>query len=109
MFARHKGRLLASLGAMLTAGCLTSNVPNAAASIAGTVTPASVRAKVYAVFALTTDTAEVATADTLTGAYKLVLLLPAAYTLSAVGSNNFYATKSVTVAAAQNLTGVNFP
>ncbi len=91
---------------------LHATVQNVAASIAGTVTPVSARAKLYAIFSSNDDTITTALADTLTGAYQLWVLPPGTYTVKAVGTalgSTLNASKSVTVRAAQDTTGVNFP
>ncbi len=91
---------------------LHATVQNVAASIAGTVTPVSARAKLYAIFSSNDDTITTALADTVTGAYKLWFLPPGTYTVKAVGTasgSTLNASKSVTVRAAQDTTGVNFP
>ncbi len=85
---------------------LHATVQNVAASIAGTVTPASSHSIVYAING--TDTVTSANADTTTGAYKLWYLPPATYSVTAVGTG-VNATKTVTVRAAQDTTGVNLP
>ena len=85
-----------------------ATVENTAASIAGTVTPASARAKLYAIFNSSGDTVATALADTTSGAYKLWFLAPGAYTVTAVG-NGLNASKSITLRAAEDTTGVDFP
>ncbi len=108
MFTRHLSRLLVAMTVgTLAAGCLSSDMPNAAGSISGTVTPASAKAKVVAVFSFTTDTVGTALADTTTGAYQLLLIPPGAYTLTAVGLN-LNVSKSLTLRSGQDTTGVNF-
>jgi hypothetical protein len=87
---------------------LHATVENVAASIAGTVTPASAKAKLYAIFSANGDTVATALADTTTGAYKLWFLPPGAYTVTAVGTS-LNVSKSLTLRAAQDTTGVNFP
>jgi hypothetical protein len=77
-----------------------------ASSIAGVVAPANATATVYALAG--TDTVQGAEADTLTGAYTLRFLPPGAYTLLASGIN-LSITKSITLRAGQDTTGVNFP
>ncbi len=81
---------------------------NVAASIAGTVTPASAKAKLYAIFSSSGDTVATALADTVSGAYKLWFLPPGAYTVTAVG-NGLNASKTLTLRAAEDTTGVDFP
>ncbi len=91
---------------------LHATVTNVAASIAGTVTPASAKAKLYAIFQSSDDTLATALADTITGAYKLWYLAPGTYTVTAVGTasgSTLNASKTVTLRAAQDTTGVNFP
>ncbi len=85
-----------------------ATVQNTAASIAGTVTPPSSHAKLYAIFTSNGDTLATALADTTSGAYKLWFLPPGAYTVTAVG-NGLNASKSITLRAAEDTTGVNFP
>jgi len=85
---------------------LHATVQNVAASIAGTVTPASSKATLYAL--LNGDTVQTAMADTTTGAYKLRFLPPGAYSVSAAGTG-LAVTKTLTLRAAQDTTGVNFP
>lgn len=87
---------------------LHATVADVAASISGTVTPASAKAKVYAIFTSNGDTVTTALADPTSGAYKLWYLPPGAYTVTAVGTG-LNVSKSVTVLAAQDTTGVNFP
>ena len=90
-----------------------ATVQNVAASIAGTVTPASVKAGLAAVNAATGDTVATTLADAVTGAYKLRFLPPGTYNVLAKGTADgsmFSATKSnVVVGASQDLTGVNLP
>lgn len=85
---------------------LHATVQNVAASIAGTVTPASAKATLYAI--LNGDTVHTALADTTTGAYKLRFLPPGAYTVTAAGTG-LAASKALTLRAAQDTVGVNFP
>ena len=90
-----------------------ATVQNVAASIAGTVTPASEKAGLAAVNAATGDTVATTLADAVTGAYKLRFLPPGTYNVRAKGTadgSTFSATKSnVVVGASQDLTGVNLP
>ncbi len=91
---------------------LHATVQNVAASIAGTVATVSAKAKLYAILTSDNDTVTTALADTTTGAYKLWFLPPGAYTVTAVGTasgSTYNQSKSVTVRAAQDTTGVNFP
>ncbi len=91
---------------------LHATVQNVAASIAGTVTPASAKAKLYAIFQSNNDTVTTALADTTTGAYKLWFLPPGTYTVTAVGTasgSTLNASKTITRRAAQDTTGVNIP
>jgi hypothetical protein len=81
---------------------------NVAGSIAGTVTPASAEAAVYAIFNATGDTLGRDSADVSTGAYKIWFLPPGAYTVSAKG-NGLSVSKTVTLNPAQDMTGVDFP
>lgn len=90
---------------------LHATVTNVAASIAGVVTPASEKATLAAVTA-SGDTLATAVADGVTGAYKLWFLPPGSYTVAAKGTvdgSTFTASRSVTVRAAQDTTGVNLP
>lgn len=89
---------------------LHATVRNVAASVAGTVTPASAKATLAAVTAAN-DTVATAIADTLTGTYKLWFLPPGTYTVTATGTapSTLALSKVITVRAAQDTTGVNFP
>ncbi len=82
-------------------------VQDVAASISGTVAKANLPAKVYAIFTSNGDTLGVATPDT-AGAYALRYLAPGAYTVTAVGTG-LNESKSITLRAAEDTTGVNFP
>ncbi len=97
----------APMGVLFTP-VLHATVQNVAGSIAGTVTPASAKAKVYAIFTSNHDTVTTALADTTTGAYKLWFLPPGMYTVTAVGTS-LNASKSINLRAGQDTTGVNFP
>jgi hypothetical protein len=81
-------------------------VTDLSASIAGTVTPASTHATILGIQGV--DTVAMTTADTLTGAYTLRYLPAGTYILTAVGIN-LLTTKTITVRAGQDTTGVNFP
>lgn len=85
---------------------LHATVQNIASSIAGVVTPASANATVYAI--ISNDTVQTAIADGVTGAYKLRFLPAGAYSVSAAGSG-VAVTKTLTLRASQDTTGVNFP
>lgn len=85
-----------------------ATMEDVAASVAGTVTPASSQATLYAIFTSNDDTVATALADSVSGAYKLWFLPPGAYTIAAVGTG-LNGSKSVTLGAAQDRTGVNFP
>ncbi len=85
-----------------------ATVQNVAASVAGTVTPASAKAKLYAIFSSNGDTVATALADTTSGAYALRFLPPGAYTITAVGTS-LNVSKSLTLRAGEDTTGVNFP
>ncbi|OGU04307.1 MAG: hypothetical protein A2W29_06855 [Gemmatimonadetes bacterium RBG_16_66_8] len=87
---------------------LHATVQNIAASIAGTVTPASAKATLYAIRGGSTDTVATALADTVSGNYALRFLPPDTYTVAVDGSG-LTGTKTVTVGAGENKTGVNFP
>ena len=89
-----------------------ATVQNVAATIAGTVTPASSESNVYAVSTISGDTVSTAIADKVSGAYKLWFLPPGAYTVSAKGTvagSSFAASKAVTVSASENRTELNLP
>jgi Domain of unknown function (DUF4382) len=103
---RLTGTALAPTGVLFTP-VLNATVQNVAGSIAGTVTPASSKATVYAIYTSSGDTLGSALADTTTGAYKIWYLPPGAYTVSAAGSG-LSATDTVTLNASQILTGVDF-
>lgn len=81
-------------------------VQDVAASIAGTVSPASARARLYAIQG--TDTLRTATADTLTGTYSLRFLPPGDYTVVASATGYQNASRNITLRAAQDTSGVNF-
>jgi hypothetical protein len=85
---------------------LYATVQDIAASIAGTVSPAAAKARLFAIFGA--DTVASALADSLTGAYTLRFLYPQTYTIAAAAEGYQPATASVTVRAAQDTTGVNF-
>ncbi len=89
---------------------LHATVQNTAASIAGTVSPASAKAKLYAILS-PNDTVTTALADTTTGDYKLWFLPPGTYTVTAVGTppSTLNASKSITLRAGEDTTGVDFP
>jgi hypothetical protein len=79
-----------------------------AGSISGTVTPASANATLFAIVQGTTDTVASAAADGTSGAYTLHFLPPADYTVAAVATGFQPAAQNVTVAASQQVTGVDF-
>jgi len=109
MSARRATSLFAALaGTIFAVACLNPTVQNAAGSIAGTVTPPSSKATLYAIFTATGDTITVALADTVTGAYRLNVLPPGDYRVTAVGSG-LNASKTLTLRNGQDTTGVNFP
>jgi len=85
---------------------LHATVRDIAGSIAGTVTPASAKARLYAI--MNGDTVTSALADTLTGAYKLWYLPPGDYSVSAVATGFQTQTATTSVADGQNVTGLNF-
>ena len=91
---------------------LHATVKNVAASIAGTVTPANSRAQLFAISTTSTDTVSTTLADSVTGVYKLRFIPPGSYTVTAVGTavgSTLNASKAITLRAAQDTTGVNFP
>jgi len=85
---------------------LHASVRDIAASIAGTVMPASSKARLYAI--MNGDTVTSALADSVTGAYKLWFLPPGSYTVAAVATGFLTQTVSTSVADAQNKTGLDF-
>jgi hypothetical protein len=85
---------------------LHATVRDIAGSIAGTVTPANAKARLYAI--LNGDTITSALADSLTGVYKLWFLPPGSYSVAAVATGFQTQTASAAVADAQNVTGLNF-
>jgi hypothetical protein len=87
---------------------LHATVQDVAASIAGTVTPASAKAKLYAILTSDNDTVATALADTTSGAYKLWFLPPGTYTVTALGTA-LNVSKTITLRAAEDTTGVDFP
>ena len=93
------------IGALFTP-VLHASVRDVAGSIAGTVTPANSKARLYAI--LGTDTVTSALADTVTGAYKLWFLPPGSYTVGAAATGFQTQSKSATGAEAQAVTGVDF-
>lgn len=91
---------------------LHATVQNVAASIAGTVTPADSRAQLLAISTTSADTVSTTLADSVTGVYKLRFIPPGSYTVTAKGTavgSTLDASKSITLRAAQDTTGVNFP
>lgn len=84
-----------------------ATVMDVAASIAGTVSPASSRAGLYALQGI--DTIATAAADTLTGAYVLRYLAPGIYSVlaSATGYQSGV-TNDIVVGQSQAVTGVDF-
>jgi len=89
---------------------LHATAQDVAASISGTVTPASSNATLYAVNSggSTPDTVATALADPLSGEYALRFLPPGTYDVSVLGTG-LTGTKNVTVGPGENKTGVNFP
>lgn len=85
---------------------LHASVQDVAGSIAGTVSPASANAHLYAI--MNGDTVTSALADPTTGAYKLWYLPPGSYTVAATASGYQDGTANTTVAPSQNVTGVDF-
>ena len=79
---------------------------NVAASISGTITPASSGAEVFAISG--TDTVQTAFANTTTGAYTLSFLPPGNYVVAASATGfQVSLSASVTLGNSQNMTGVN--
>jgi hypothetical protein len=77
-----------------------------AASISGTITPASSNATVYAIAG--TDTVQTTSANTTTGAYTLSFLPPGTYVVAAKATGFAIAVSaSLSLANSQTLTGVN--
>ena len=85
---------------------LHASVQDIAGSIAGTVTPASSKPRLFAI--MNGDTVTSALADSTTGAYQLWFLPPGSYTVAAVATGLQTQTQSTTVGTAQNVTGVDF-
>ena len=85
---------------------LHASVRDVAGSIAGTVTPASAKARLYAI--LNGDTVTSALADSVSGAYKLWFLPPGSYAVAAVASGFQTQSLPTSVAESQNVIGVNF-
>jgi hypothetical protein len=84
-----------------------ATVMDVAGSIAGTVSPASSKAGLYAIQGL--DTIATASADSLTGAYTIRFLAPGMYKVLARAVGFQDATRdSVTVENSQAVTGVDF-
>lgn len=85
---------------------LHGTVSNVAGSIAGTSSPDTLHAQLFAI--LGTDTVATALADTMTGAYKFWFLAPGTYTVSDTAPGYKNATQTVTVGPGQDVTGVDF-
>lgn len=85
---------------------LHASVRDIAGSIAGTVTPITAKAHVYAI--MNGDTVTSALADSITGTYKLWFLPPGSYAVAAVASGLVTQSVSRTVADGQAVTGLNF-
>lgn len=81
-------------------------VNNVAGSIAGTSSPDTLHAMLFAI--LGTDTVATTLADTLTGAYKFWFLAPGTYTVSDTAPGYKNATQTVIVGPGQDVTGVDF-
>ncbi len=77
-----------------------------AGSVSGMVSPDTAHAHLFAI-AGAADTVASAAADA-AGAYTLMFLPPGSYTIAAAATRFANATQSVTVGAAQHVTGVNF-
>lgn len=85
---------------------LHATVQDIAGSIAGTVSPASSKARIYGI--MSGDTVTSALADSTTGAYQLWFLPPGSYDVAAVATGFQTQSKSTTVGTAQAVTGVDF-
>lgn len=85
---------------------LRASVRDIAGSISGTVTPASSKARLYAI--MDGDTITSALADSVTGAYKLWFLPPGSYNVAATATGFLSISVSTSVGEAQAVTGVNF-
>jgi len=83
-------------------------VADEAGSISGTSSPGAARGKLFAIVG--TDTVATALADQTTGAYTLMFLPPATYTVldSSTVNASKAPTQSVTVHVGEDVTGVNF-
>lgn len=83
-------------------------VTDLSGSISGTSSPATALGRVFAIVG--TDTVATADADPTTGAYTIMFLPAATYTVldSSTVSGHKPPTQSVVVAASQNVTGVDF-
>jgi hypothetical protein len=85
---------------------LHGSVQDVAGSISGTSLPASAKGKLFAI--LGTDTVTTALADTVSGAYALLFLPPGSYTVADSAPGFKTQTQTVTVGAAEHVTGVDF-
>jgi hypothetical protein len=91
----------------LAACSLSTTTKNIAASVAGTVTPPSAKARLFALYLATGDTPQATLADTVTGAYVLQFLPPGEYTIGAVGTG-MNLTRYVNLRSGEDTTGFNF-
>jgi hypothetical protein len=83
-------------------------VQDVAGSISGTSSPANVLGRVFAING--TDTVGTADADATSGAYTIMFLPPATYTVmdSSTANGHKAPTQTVTVGPGQNVPGVDF-
>jgi hypothetical protein len=109
MSTRRAVTSILALAFATLAGCsITTTTKNIIASVAGTVTPPSAKARLFALYLATGDTTQATLADTITGAYQLKFLPPGEYTIGAVGTG-MNLTKYVNLRSGQDTTGFNFP
>jgi len=91
---------------MLFTPVLHASVRDIAGSIAGTVTPLTSKAHLYAI--MNGDTVTSAIADSVTGVYQLWYLPPGSYTVAAKATGLVTQTATTTVGNGQAVVGVNF-